>query len=161
MKGITTRSVDAAASLVFLALAAGVAFEGVRLGAGWDQRGPEPGFFPFWLAILMGFGAAASFLQALRSRRTTPFFETRQEVADLLRAGAPLAAAVIAIPWLGLYVTTFVYVWLFAWWYGEFRWWTALLSGLGFAAATYFTLTKGMRISMPLSVFYERGLLPF
>lgn len=157
---ITLRSVDLAASVFFLALAVLVIFEGVRLGAGWDERGPQAGFFPFWLAVLMAFGAAAAFLQALRRRFDTAFFEQREEIVELAKVGLPLALAIIVIPWTGLYVATFLYVWLFAWWYGSFRWWTMLAGALLFTGVLYFTLTS-MRIPMPHSMFYERGLLPF
>jgi putative tricarboxylic transport membrane protein len=157
---LTLRGVDLAVSAVFFALAVFVMVEGYRLGSGWDERGPEAGFFPFWLAVLMAFGAIASFVKGLRNRATAAFFEERQEIVDLVRVGVPLAAAVIAIPWLGIYITTFLYVWLFAWWYGAFRWWTSLMGSLAFAAAMYFTLVA-MKLPMPTSFLYEKGILPF
>lgn len=152
---------DVAASVAFFALAVFVMIEGGRLGAGWDERGPQSGFFPFWLAVLMGFGAVATFIKSLRRSSPGPFFENRQEVRDLLRVGVPLAVTVISIPWLGIYVATALYVWLFAWWYGAFRWWTSLLGALAFAALLYITLTRGMNVPMPMSLFYEKGILPF
>jgi putative tricarboxylic transport membrane protein len=155
----TLKGVEVAASVVFFALAARVIVEGVRLGAGWDERGPQAGFFPFWLAIVMGLGSIAVFLQSLRKPFDSPFFETSEEIVDLIKVGLPLVLTVCAIPWTGLYIATFLYVWLFAWWYGAFRWWTSLLGALVFTATIYFTL-KAMRIPMPLSMFYERGLLP-
>lgn len=158
---ITTKKVDAAASLFFLALAVAVAIEGVRLGAGWDDRGPDSGFFPFWLAMLMGFGALASLVQSVRSRRVEPFMENRQEVVDLAKVGIPLIATVVVIPWTGIYVATLLYVSIFAWWYGGFRWWSSLLAGVSFAGFMYLALAKAMKISMPMSVFYEKGILPF
>lgn len=161
LKRITTNRVDAAASVFFLALAAVVMIEGVRLGAGWDERGPKTGFFPFWLAVLMAVGAVATFLQAVRRRQTQPFFEHRQELVDLAKVGIPLLLTVVAIPWAGIYIATWVYVWLFAWWYGGFRWWSALLGGLGFAGVMHLALAKAMKISMPVSIFYEKGILPF
>jgi putative tricarboxylic transport membrane protein len=158
---LATRKVDAAASVFFFTLAVAVAIEGVRLGAGWDDRGPDSGFFPFWLAVLMGFGALASFVQALRSRRDEPFMEHRQEVVDLAKVGIPLIVTVIAIPWTGIYIATLLYVSIFAWWYGGFRWWSALFAGVCFAGFLYLALARTMRISMPMSVFYEKGILPF
>lgn len=161
MTRVSTRVVDAAASVVFLALAAVVVIEGVRLGAGWDERGPRSGFFPFWLAVVMGFGALTGFFQALRSRRDTPFIESRQELVDLAKVGFPLLATVVMIPWMGIYIASLLYVWLFSWWYGGFRWWTALAAGVGFGVFMYLALAKAMRISMPTSMFYEKGILPF
>lgn len=161
MTRISTRAVDAAASVVFVALAVVVIIEGLRLGAGWDHRGAQTGFFPFWLALVMAFGALAAFVQALRTPYSRPFFEDRQEVVDLAKVGLPLLATVVAIPWTGIYIASLLYVWLFSWWYGGFRWWTSLGAGVGFGIFMYLALAKAMRISMPTSVFYEKGILPF
>lgn len=146
---------------MFLGLAAVVLIEGIRLGAGWDARGPQSGFFPFWLAVVMGLAALVALLQALRRGSDAPFIETRQEAVDLAKVGIPLAATVLAIPWTGIYIASFLYVWLFSWWYGAFRWWTALAAGGGFAVFLHAALAQAMRISMPTSVFYEKGILPF
>lgn len=161
MTRISTRAVDAAAGIVFVVLAVVVLIEGLRLGATWDDRGPKTGFFPFWLAIIMGFGALAASLQALRRRDRTPFIENRQELVDLAKVGIPLFVTVVAIPWTGIYIASLFYVWLFSWWYGGFRWWTSLGAGVGFGIFMYLALAKAMRISMPTSVFYEKGILPF
>lgn len=161
LNGLTLRKLGIAASVVFFALAVFVMIEGTRLGAGWDHQGPQAGFFPFWLAVLMAFGAVATFIKVVSGRSSTPFFENRQEVTDLTKVGIPLAVTVVTIPWLGVYIAAWLYVWLFAWWYGRFRWWTSLLGGVSFAAAMYIALTKGMNVPMPMSVFYEKGILPF
>jgi putative tricarboxylic transport membrane protein len=161
LRRLTLKQADAAASVAFFALAVAVMIEGYRLGPGWDDRGPESGFFPFSLAVFMAFGALASFIGALRTGSRAPFFENRQEILDLTRMGVPLAVAVIAVPWLGLYITTAIYISLFSWWYGSFRWYNALGFGIGAGIALYLTLVKAMSISMPMSVFYHKGLLPF
>jgi putative tricarboxylic transport membrane protein len=162
MTRVSTRAVDAAAGVAFIALAAVVMIEGVRLGAGWDDlSGPRSGFFPFWLAVIMAIGALAALFQALRSRHATPFFEHRQEIVDLAKVGIPLLATVVSIPWVGIYIASFLYVWLFSWWYGGFRWWTGLVSGLIFGVFLWLALARAMRISMPTSMFYEQGILPF
>lgn len=160
-KGAKTRTVEAVVSVLFFALAVLVMIEGVRLGSGWDHQGPQAGFFPFWLAVLLAVGAVATFLQGVRMRGEQHFIESRQELVDLMQVSVPLALTVISIPWAGIYIATWLYVWFFAWWYGRFRWWSALLGSLAFAVALYFTLARGLKISMPSSMFYEKGILPF
>src|ERR1051325_4851897 len=53
----TTRSVDMVVMVLLLALAALMAYDNWRTGASWAADGPEPGYFPFYLSILL---AAAS-----------------------------------------------------------------------------------------------------
>lgn len=153
----TIARADLVASAAFFVIGAILAFEGVRLGAGWGDNGPDAGFFPFWLAIVMTLGGLFSGLQAYLSHDRQPFFEYRAEVVELVRVGLPLAAAIAMVPILGLYLVTAIYLGLFAWWYGQFRWHTSLLTGGIAAALIYLVLTRGFRLPMPQSIWYGPG----
>lgn len=157
---ITLKSVEIGASIVFLLLGIFVIREGIRLGPGWGDTGPRPGFFPFSLAILMSVGAVGVFLTALKIRETRPFFEAMEEVADLLKVGIPAALAIIAIPWLGLYITAGLYVGAFSKWYGRFRWYESLAAAVLVPLVLYILLRYGFNIPMPMSLWYSKGLLP-
>jgi putative tricarboxylic transport membrane protein len=74
--------------------------------------------------------------------------------------GLPIAAAVVALPYLGFYVTTALYTGLFAAWYGRYRWYVALAAGLLLPVALYFAFERGFRIPLPKSVGYGDAL-PF
>ena len=89
-------------------------YEAIKLGPGWGDSGPQPGFFPFGLALAMSLAALGAFAQALVRKDSRPFFEVRQEIVDVLKVGLPLALAIASVPWLGLYIMCTVYVTLFA-----------------------------------------------
>ena len=40
-------------ALLFLAAAAVVIGDSIRLGVGWESDGPQPGYFPFYIALAM------------------------------------------------------------------------------------------------------------
>src|SRR2546425_8141125 len=66
----------------FLALLGGVVvFDAVRLGIGWGTDGPQSGFFPFWLGVLMITACAAILFQA--ARRATRSEEHTSELQSL------------------------------------------------------------------------------
>jgi putative tricarboxylic transport membrane protein len=46
----SNRSIDIAVSLVLLALALTLGLDNWRTGIGWDETGPQPGYFPFYLS---------------------------------------------------------------------------------------------------------------
>jgi hypothetical protein len=46
-------------------------------------------------------------------------------------------------------------------WYGGFRWYQALAGGILLPAVMWLTLREGFNISMPMSMFYRSGILPF
>jgi putative tricarboxylic transport membrane protein len=103
---LTIRTVEIVVCLLLLALSVRVMMEGVRLGAGWSERGPQSGFFPFSLALIMAAGLVGALLVAWRERATRPFFEAPEEWIDLLKVGVPAGLAIALTPTLGLYITS-------------------------------------------------------
>ena len=152
---LTIQKADLAVTGAVVALGLFVIYEAVRLGPGWGDSGPQPGFFPFGLALMMSLAALGAFAQALVRKDSRPFFEVRREVVDLLKVGLPLALAIASVPWLGLYIMCTLYITLFAWWYGRFRWYLSLAAGPAVAVTLYLTLFRGFHISMPKSIWYS------
>ncbi|MFQ5939913.1 MAG: tripartite tricarboxylate transporter TctB family protein [Alphaproteobacteria bacterium] len=148
-------------TVVLLALGGLVFYEAMRLGPGWGPSGPEPGFFPFVLTIFLVAGAVGVMVLNVMKPDRRPFFEVSAEIKDLLRVGIPIAFAVLAVRWAGLYVTSGVYLAFFMAWYGRFRWYQALAGGLVLPLAMWLTLREGFNIAMPMTMFYHKGILPF
>jgi putative tricarboxylic transport membrane protein len=161
---VTYARAEVATAAAFVMIAAFAAWEGIGLGPGWGENGPEPGFFPFALATIMGLGGLALLVRhlvpALRASASSPFMEDRLEAVELTRVGLPILAAFAAVPLLGLYITAALYVWLFAWWHGRFRWYTSLAAGLVTSVVLFALLSQGFRIPMPQSIWYGTHL-PF
>src|SRR5713226_1082338 len=49
----THRTVEVVVSLLLLALAGLMAFDNWRTGMGWDSTGPQAGYFPFYLSVIL------------------------------------------------------------------------------------------------------------
>lgn len=150
---------DIGANVALIGLAVLVMIEVGKLGVGWGPSGPRPGFFPFSVASIMAVGALAALVRAWRGEEGALFFERREEVVDLLKAGVPAALAIGAIPFLGLYLTAAVYLMSFAWWHGGFRWYSALAAAILCTVALYLILDWGFHIAMPKSLFYSKHFL--
>jgi membrane protease YdiL (CAAX protease family) len=159
---MTHRAVETALIIVFLILGVVIVNESVRLGPTWGETGPQAGFFLFVLSIAMIVGTlSVAYLNAYRNPDMRPFFEVSQEVEDLLKVGLPILGLVIAIPFLGLYLSSGLYLAFFMAWYGKFRWYSALAGGIILPAVLWMMLREGFNISMPMSVFYRSNILPF
>jgi putative tricarboxylic transport membrane protein len=156
----TKNAVEIGTALILIAVGALILNEAIKLGPGWGEQGPQPGFFHFVLTCAVIVGAIGVLLQSLISPEKQPFFEARQEVVDLLKVGIPVAFAVLAIRWLGIYITAGVYLAFFMAWYGKFRWWQALAGGILLPVVMWLLLQKGFALPMPMSVFYRTGQLP-
>jgi putative tricarboxylic transport membrane protein len=157
---LTLRQAELATGAGFVVLALLILGQSVGLGPGWDDSGPQPGFFPTALALLMALGGTAAFLTALRRRDPGPFFQASQEVVDLLKVGIPAALAIASVPYLGLYIMAVVYLGAFAAWYGGYRWYVTVPGAVLGAAALYWGLERAFRIPLPKSLWYGSGF-PF
>lgn len=158
---ISHHAVELVVAILFIALGGLVFYDAVRLGLGWGESGPQPGFFPLVLTIAMTLSAIAVIVLAFRKPDRQPFFEVSHEVDDLLKVGTPILIAVIAIPWLGLYITSGLYLGFFMALYGRFRWYSALAGAVLLPTIMWLTFREGFNISMPMSTFYRMGILPF
>lgn len=160
-EGISRQAVEVGVTVALLVLSGLIFYETIRLGPGWGPSGPEPGFFPFVLNVCMTAGAVGVMIMNLVKPDRRPFFEASQEIEDLLKVGVPVAVAVLAVNWAGIYVTAGVYLAFFMAWYGRFRWYSAMAGGLVLPIAMWLTLREAFNISMPMTMFYHRGILPF
>jgi putative tricarboxylic transport membrane protein len=157
----THHTVEIVSVIIILGLAGLVMYDAVRLGPTWGERGPQPGFFPFALASMMVIGVVGVLAYSLRAPDRRPFFEVEDEVRDLLKVAIPILVVVTVIRWLGLYVTSGLYLGFFMAWYGRFPWYQAILGAFLLPLTLWLTLRYGFNLNMPMSVFYRSGYLPF
>jgi hypothetical protein len=84
------RVIDSMTAALLMLLSATVIYDALRLGAGWGSEGPQSGFFPFWLAILLAAVSIVLFVQALRIRSQEAFV-TWPRFVPVLKVLGPLA----------------------------------------------------------------------
>lgn len=118
-----------------------------ELGFGWEDSGPQPGYFPFYVGLIL-IGASLWNLVAavIRQRRAeaSPQMEEGEEPflhrESLHRLGGFVAALlgfVIGTLLLGVYVAGAAYIAYSARRHGGKRLWVALAIGIGFSAVQY------------------------
>lgn len=121
------------------ALAGGLtAYGSLELGVGWGASGPEPGYFPFYVGILLMLVSGWNAAHALLARRTSDeAFLERRHLIRLARFFGPMVVFVIVAVFLGLYVGAALYLFYVAWRQGHYRPHWAVLLGMGFAVALF------------------------
>ena len=65
-----TKSAELAVAALFFVFGAVVIYDSVRLGFGWQEvHGPRPGYFPFYIGLLICIAAVVNVVRALRVTR--------------------------------------------------------------------------------------------
>jgi hypothetical protein len=151
------RRTEVAVSAVLLALAGVVAVNAIDLGIGWGVTGPASGFFPFWLALVLGVASVVNIVQALRAAGAERPFVSRAALSRVLKVGLTSLAFVLLIEFLGLYGAAALFLAGFMRWLGGHGRGACVAAGLGIPAGIYVLFEKWFLIPMPKGVL-ERWL---
>jgi len=146
----STRSVEAAVMVLLFALAVLLGWDNWRTGASWDSTGPQAGYFPFYLSIILG-GAALYGLAGLAVKRHegTEAFVTRAQLRRVLQVFVPAVLFCLAMQWLGLYVASFLLIAGFMAIIGKIAWWKSLLTAFIFVAIMFGVFDIAFDVIMP------------
>ncbi|RJL16486.1 tripartite tricarboxylate transporter TctB family protein [Paracoccus siganidrum] len=130
-----------------------------ELGYGWEGHGPQAGYFPFYVGlILIGaslwnlVGAVLRHREAMARVRAAleieePFLQ-REHLGRIGTFLAAMAGFVIGTVTLGVYVSSLAYIAWSAWRQGGYRLWVALAIGAGFSVVQYVIFEVIFRIPL-------------
>ena len=136
--GIPTRGVEIAVAILIFALGALVVFDSYRLGSKWGSDGPESGYFPFYIGLLLCLASAVIFAGAIaRSARRGEIFVSWEPLKLVLIVLVPALVYVGAVQLIGLYVASAIYITAFMIWLGRYSILRSVLVGFGVSAAFF------------------------
>ncbi|NBR27281.1 MAG: tripartite tricarboxylate transporter TctB family protein [Betaproteobacteria bacterium] len=159
---VLNRTMEIAVSAALLLIGLVVAWDSWRLGARWGSDGPESGYFPFYVGLIIAVSAVVILLQALRGR--TPngrgAFVERGQLRLVMSVLVPAIVYVVAIQWFGIYLASAVYIAGFMIWLGNYTWWSSALLGVATSAAVFMMFEIWFQVPLykgslynPLAVF--------
>jgi putative tricarboxylic transport membrane protein len=135
---------------LFLLLGVIVIVDSVRLGARWGADGPQPGYFPFYLGVLICVASVVNFLSALRLRgAANKTFVGVQQLKLVLSVLVPSAIFTGLIGYLGIYVSAILYVGFFMRWLGRYAWWKLMMVAFGNSTVFYLIFEVWFKIPLP------------
>ena len=146
----TTRRVEVVVYLLLLGVALLLGFDNWRSGAGWASDGPQSGYLPFYLCVILGgaslFGLCVVFMRRRDQEKT---FVTRAQLRRVLQVFVPTVLFCLATQFLGLYVASFLLISGFMRFVGKIAWWKSLLTAFVFTAAMFVTFDIAFDVIMP------------
>ncbi len=145
-----TRVVDVTVSLLLMALALTLGYDNWRTGIAWDSTGPEAGYFPFYLSVILAaaciYGLAREFLARKEAKAV---FVTREQLWRVLQVFVPTLVFCLLTQWLGLYVASFLLVAGFMIFIGRIAAWKSLLTALIFVVTMFAVFDVAFDVIMP------------
>jgi putative tricarboxylic transport membrane protein len=117
-------------------------------GIGWDQGGPQPGAFPFYVGLIVVAASLGNLVNAIRKGdRGAVFIDGVQARRVALFLG-PVVLFVIAAVWVGLYVATALYLGAVMRLQGGYRVVTSI--AVAIATSVFFYIVLEMWFRVPL-----------
>ncbi len=137
------------AALFFLAGAI-VVYDSVRLGTKWAEDGPEAGYFPFIVGVLICIASAVNLAAVyLWARDDEKEFVEVEQLKMVLSVLLPAAVYVGLIGWLGIYVASILFIAFFMRWLGKYDWWKLAAVSVGNSVFFFLVFETWFKIPLP------------
>lgn len=110
---MSNRTMDMVVAALIIALASVFMFDSWRIGVGWiEGQGPAAGFFPFWVALIMGVASVVNLVRAALGKEEDgeETFVSRTAFLRVLMVLVPTAGYVLLIQLIGIYVASAVFI---------------------------------------------------
>jgi hypothetical protein len=143
-------TVEIVVCLLLLALALVLGHDNWRTGIAWDSTGPEPGYFPFYLSVILGGASLYGLVAAwLKRREASETFVTRAQLRRVMAVFVPTLLFCLATQFLGLYVASFLLIAGFMRVVGKIALWKSLVTAFLFTAIMFVTFDIAFDVIMP------------
>ncbi len=148
-RGLGNAGVEIVVSVLVIALGAVAIWDARRIGAGWGGDGPQSGYVPFWIGVILIVASLVNLFQVARGREAGSQFASFGQLRLVGTILLPAIVYVVVIPFTGIYVASAVLVAFFMVRLGEFRLWVAAASGIATAILVFVTFEIWFLVSMP------------
>ena len=135
---------------LFLLAGAIVIYDSLRLGAKWAEDGPEAGYFPFIIGLLICIASAINLVAVFAwARNMDQAFVEVGQLKMVLAVLVPTAVYVGLIGWLGIYVASVVFIAFFMRWLGKYSWLTLTAVSIGNSVFFFVIFEVWFKIPLP------------
>lgn len=146
----SVRTLELVVAAIICAFGVAVIFDSWRLGARWAEDGPQAGYFPFYIGLLIVIASVTVFFRALRNTqlagRSFVGLEQLRMVSMLL---VPSIVYVALIHWIGIYVASILFVAFFMLWLGKYSVVRSLAVSAGVMVAFFLVFEVWFKVPLP------------
>jgi hypothetical protein len=147
--GPTQRAVELAVTVLMAVLALVVISGSLQAGVGWGAEGPQAGFVPFYVGLLILGSSIINFGAAFTQPSGRRLFAEWGQLGQVMYVLVPSAIYVALVPWTGIYAASVLLIALFMRWLGGYGWGLTALIALGVPLVTFVVFEKWFLVPLP------------
>ena len=148
----TLRAWEIVAAALFLAFGALVIFDSRRLGSQWSSDGPQAGYFPFYIGVLICISSAMNLYAAIAKGSREPFVLWGQlRMILIVLVPSTIYVALIANPVFdfGIYVASALFIAFFMRYLGKYGWMTTAAVSVGTMVVCFLMFEIWFKVPLP------------
>ena len=147
---LSNRTMEIVVALLLLGGCAIVIYDSMRLGFDWREgEGPAPGYFPFYIALILGLASVINLVGALRGRGAGEIFVSARPFGRVLAVLIPSLVYVGLIQYVGIYIASAIFITLFMIAVGRENPLKAVGVGLLVPVALFFMFERWFLVPLP------------
>jgi hypothetical protein len=146
---VSTRLMELLVAGLFMATSVLIMYDNWRIGARWGDDGPQSGYFPFRIGVIMFIASAVTFVTNLIAKTPSANFVERAQVVQVLQVFIPTVIYVVAIGYLGIYVASALFIFFFMWWLGKYPLYRILPVAILVPIALFFMFEVWFLVPLP------------
>ncbi len=149
MRGaVSERTVGVVTAIVFFLIGVVMIVDNYRIGAGWASDGPQAGYFPLRIGVIICIAAALVVVQTLRGERGRVFV-TFARLRHVLVVLVPTIVFVLAIKFVGIYVASALFIAAFMRAMDRFSWLKTVVTSIGVSAMLFWLFELQFLVPLP------------
>jgi hypothetical protein len=154
---ISVRAMDIITALVFIAIGLTVMIGSLKLGASWGADGPEAGYFPFYISLIILLSSTVTLYQAaiVNKKKKTESFVDNEPLKQVMAVLLPAIVFVLGVQLIGIYVSSALYIAIFMVWLGKYPIWKAIAISVGVSVALYLMFEYWFQVPLPHGAWFN------
>jgi hypothetical protein len=147
---VSVRTMEIIVAILFLIVGLVVMTGSVKLGAKWGSDGPESGYFPFYISLIILISSSITLFQAFKDKeQADESFVEKEPFSQVMAVLVPAAVYILGVQLIGIYVSSTIYIAIFMVWLGKYAIWKAAAVGVGVSAALFMMFEFWFQIPLP------------
>lgn len=151
--GFSTKTIEVFVVLCFLSISFLVIYESVQLGIAWGEDGPKAGYFPFYLGSLLLLASLINFIKIFIPKTEKTILIEFESLKRVLIFLFPSLLYVLGIKFIGIYISSMLYLLLFMRYLGKYNWLKSFSVGFGVSAFLYLIFDTWFKILLPRGMY--------